>query len=546
MDTSPSGLFKALVPKVPYMVKTALWHSLSLSPTSRVWDLRTEMTIKILRAFVATTSHPSSISEQQRLSLKDPGVKGPIWISRVTIPVDEKGDEIRKLVFGAIDDLAEEEEMKDYPKPDLVPVEAEWTGYRSGVDAHEPEPVGMAEEEKYKRLMDEVQSDVTVLYFHGGAYYLLDPASHRPHTSRLAKLTHGRVFSVRYRLAPQHPFPAALMDALVAYLALLYPPPGSLHAAVPASKIVFAGDSAGGGLVYSLIQLLLQLNRTVEANATKPGLPSHGQNKTSTTTAALPFPLPLPLPAGLATNSPYLDLTRSLPSLETNARYDYLPPPSLTHKTYFPPCAAWPASPPRADLYAPTTALLTHALVSPLAARSWARAPPMAVVYGQELLSDEIEALAGWVMDAAAPPGAPWTVRVRKYEAMPHCFAMVLPAHPASAACFDFWAACIVDFVRRADASASSPTSAPNTSTSNTTNTTTPPTSATTPPPPSTTSSWTIARAPSGSIEPFSPSGPGGPGGKIWDHADVLSRMQDARRKRELGLETAAKEGLMF
>ena len=47
---------------------------------------------------------------------------------------------------------------------------------------------------------------------------------------------------MRYRLAPQHPFPSALLDALVSYFTLLYPPPGSIHEAVPASDIVFGGD----------------------------------------------------------------------------------------------------------------------------------------------------------------------------------------------------------------------------------------------------------------------------------------------------------------
>ena len=71
--------------------------------------------------------------------------------------------------------------------------------------------------------MKECKSPVTVLYFHGGAYYLLDPSTHRPTTKKLAKLTGGRCYSVRYRLAPQNPFPAALLDALVSYLTLLYP-----------------------------------------------------------------------------------------------------------------------------------------------------------------------------------------------------------------------------------------------------------------------------------------------------------------------------------
>lgn len=85
---------------------------------------------------------------------------------------------------------------------------------------------------------------MTVLYFHGQSYYMSDPVAYRSTTSKLAKGTGGRVLSVRYRLSPQHPFPAALLDAFVAYLSLLSPPPGSCHDAIPSRDIVLAGDSA--------------------------------------------------------------------------------------------------------------------------------------------------------------------------------------------------------------------------------------------------------------------------------------------------------------
>ena len=70
----------------------------------------------------------------------------------------------------------------------------------------------------------------------------MDPATHRPLTKLIAKLTGGRVYSVRYRLAPQNPFPSALLDALVSYFTLLYPPPGAVHDAVASENIVFGGD----------------------------------------------------------------------------------------------------------------------------------------------------------------------------------------------------------------------------------------------------------------------------------------------------------------
>ena len=74
----------------------------------------------------------------------------------------------------------------------------------------------------------------------------------------------------RYRLAPQHPFPAAILDSLISYLYLLYPPPNAPHKAYTADQIFLGGDSAGGGLATGLTQLLLWLNAPDEqGNARK-------------------------------------------------------------------------------------------------------------------------------------------------------------------------------------------------------------------------------------------------------------------------------------
>lgn len=110
----------------------------------------------------------------------------------------------------------------------------------------------------------------TLLYLHGGAYLVGSPATHR---AAAAHLTHavGAVGHVLdYRLAPEHPYPAAVDDALAAYRALL-------DAGVPAERIVVAGDSAGGGLALAL---------ALRARA-----------------------LGLPLPAALGLISPWVDAT---------------------------------------------------------------------------------------------------------------------------------------------------------------------------------------------------------------------------------------------
>lgn len=409
MDATPSAMLKLLLPKVPFMLKTALWHTIGQSATSSKWDLRTELTINILRDMIGPNSEPTPISKIQRLTTKDPGIKGNVWVSKVKLDVPGE-DDVRQMLFKAIEDMGTGEEQ--WTKPEFRPLEAEWNGYRADApDLKASQPVDRDEKQEYANLMKEVTSKVTLLYFHSGAMYLLDPATSRPITSRLAKETGGRVFNVRYRLAPSNPFPAALLDCLTAYLSLLYPPPGAPHAPIPASEIVFSGDSAGGTCCTALLQLLLHLHRSSPSGV--PTVTFHGST------------VSIPLPAGVAMTSPWLDITRGLPSIEGLVQYDYLPPPSQTDTREFPPCDMWPASPPRADLYCEGSALC-HPLVSPLAAHDWSASPPLFFSVGQEMLRDEGAVLAQRV--TAQGVGVVW----REFEAMPHCFAMLLESNPGT------------------------------------------------------------------------------------------------------------------
>jgi epsilon-lactone hydrolase len=84
-----------------------------------------------------------------------------------------------------------------------------------------------------------------VLYLHGGGYVVGSLDGYRSLTAQLATRTGARVDSLGYRLAPEHPFPAALDDALAAYTAMLKD--------TPPDRIAVAGDSAGGGLVLALL-----------------------------------------------------------------------------------------------------------------------------------------------------------------------------------------------------------------------------------------------------------------------------------------------------
>lgn len=411
--SDPIKLVKAFLPRVPLIGKAALYHMLGLSETSKQRDLRTELTVTVLRSFIDTPK-PSPLSKAQHISIKDPGIKGKIWVSKVTMPKPEE-DSIRQALFKVIESLKEPNARPGgYREPELVPVEAEWTGYRAGATKMSPE-LRIPEEQKYAELMKEVTSPATILYFHGGAHYLLDPASHRPTTSKLAKLTKGRCFSVRYRLSPQNPFPAALLDCLVSYFTLLYPAPGSFHTPVKPEYIVFSGDSAGGNLCMALLQTLLEFRRQ------NIKIRWNDEDRE------------IPLPAGIACNSAWMDITHSSPSCNTNAKYDYLPS-RLAHPKGmdFPPCPIWPADPPRKNIYA-EDAVLCHPLVSPLAAKSWEGSCPLWIETGQELLSDEDK----YVAMKAARQGV--KVVYEEFEAMPHCFAIIMENLEGSRKCFDSW-----------------------------------------------------------------------------------------------------------
>ncbi|KAF9960076.1 hypothetical protein BGZ65_012807 [Modicella reniformis] len=108
-----------------------------------------------------------------------------------------------------------------------------------------------------------------ILYFHGGAYSFCAPSSHRHMVAQLAKdVGPGtRVFAVDYRLAPEHPFPAAIHDAFAAYLYLTEPNHAALvmdgesmrdELPVDPRDIVVAGDSSGGNLAAAFMQYMIK------------------------------------------------------------------------------------------------------------------------------------------------------------------------------------------------------------------------------------------------------------------------------------------------
>ena len=125
--------------------------------------------------------------------------------------------------------------------------------------------------------------DAAILYLHGGGYVIGSPRSHRHLAAAIGAAADAAVLLPDYRLAPEHPFPAALDDAVIAYRWLL-------AKNVAPSRIVIAGDSAGGGLTVATLVALRDAGT--------------------------------PLPAAAVCISPWTDLSFSLPTHTTRAAVD--------------------------------------------------------------------------------------------------------------------------------------------------------------------------------------------------------------------------------
>ena len=129
--------------------------------------------------------------------------------------------------------------------------------------------------------------DRTILYLHGGGYGMGSPRSHRALMADVACATGARILGIDYRLAPEHPCPAAMDDSLAAWHWLLeHEDP---------RRMVMVGDSAGGGLLLATLMALRDGGH--------------------------------PLPAGAVALSPWADLQGPFPPGEPD--YDYLTTPHL-------------------------------------------------------------------------------------------------------------------------------------------------------------------------------------------------------------------------
>lgn len=215
------------------------------------------------------------------------------------------------------------------------------------------------------------RDDRHILYLHGGGYVIGSPSLYRHLTWRLASAAQARLLAIDYRLAPEHPFPAALDDALGAYGWIL------AHGVDP-RQVAVIGDSAGGGLAFALLLRCRDEGR-------------------------------VPLPAAVAVMSPWTDLALTGASLRANADADpFLDPAEMPLLADYYLAGADPRDPYVSPLYGDPTSL----------------PPALIQVGGDEVLLDDARRMA----DHLGAAGCAVTLEI--WPRMPHAwhlFAAVLP-----------------------------------------------------------------------------------------------------------------------
>ena len=213
------------------------------------------------------------------------------------------------------------------------------------------------------------RDDACILHFHGGGYVIGSAPLYRDFTWRISAAARASVLYFDYRLAPEHPFPAALDDAVTVYR--------WLARRIGPQRIAFLGDSAGGGLMLGTLHRLRDEG--------------------------------LPLPAATVAISPWTDLALTGPSLQSNAASD-----PMMDATRFPTFA---------DYYL-GGADPCHPYASPLYGDASGLPPTLIHVGSDEVLCDDATRMAARMKEAGCD------VEVELWPFMPHAwhlYARILP-----------------------------------------------------------------------------------------------------------------------
>jgi acetyl esterase/lipase len=230
-------------------------------------------------------------------------------------------------------------------------------------------------------------AEKAIFYTHGGGYVSGNCVDHRIHVAKFVEATGIPALLYDYRLAPEHPFPAAMEDTLTAYRWLL-------DQGVAASNVVIVGESAGGGLCLASLLAIRDEG--------------------------------LPLPAAGIALSPWTDLTCSGDSYQTNARRDIstLGSWEIWNEYY-----AGPNDP-------------THPWISPLFGNLNGLPPILIQVGDHEILLDDSLSFAKKAKEAGVE------IKLHIWEGMVHCFPLMTPMFPEATAAWDETIAYIKEALR--------------------------------------------------------------------------------------------------
>jgi acetyl esterase/lipase len=282
MPFNTLGVATAIAPSV---VETYLSHYFNRGPLRQkpTAHISYHEGLRLIRAFLDYGSK-HAVEDLQAFTAQ--WVPVPTWVRTVDIEIPPqfltRSANILKKQLGNSLDVVGGEKWWQWRRSES-PLHAEWIEMKK--DFNERKRAG-------------IKCDRVILYVHGGAYYFGSVDEHRYQMQRHARKLKARVLTPRYRLAPQFPFPCGLYDCIATYFYLLehFEP----------SQILFAGDSAGGGMVLSMLVTLRDQGCA--------------------------------LPAGTILLSPWVDLTHSFPSVAGAGEGDYIPPYGFHHK----PSMAWP------------------------------------------------------------------------------------------------------------------------------------------------------------------------------------------------------------
>jgi acetyl esterase/lipase len=245
--------------------------------------------LSLVRAFLEFASHKTVEDLQAFTSRKVPHARW-VKVDSITIPHEKISSAAEviteQLGHHGIDKIGGSKWWQWRQKG--AELRAEWIEVRGDYEARKKA------NKKSRRIM---------MYVHGGAYFFGSVDEHRYQLQRHARKLKARVLAPRYRLSPQYPFPCGLLDCLATYLYLL--------TIQDPTEIILAGDSAGGGMVVTMLCILRDRG--------------------------------LPLPAGAILISPWVDLTHSFPSVAGDSNFDFIPSHGFMQK----PSVSWP--PPNDD-----------------------------------------------------------------------------------------------------------------------------------------------------------------------------------------------------